>query len=370
MQPINLIQKSPIDRIKVITIYLGDTCNFNCVYCDREYIKKLGGQNVSNEMVDSLLDFFKWVETQPNSVEIISFHGGEPLLYIKRMREIMAWLYPMAQKNKWRISMTTNGSLIKENESFFKEYTGYMNVTVSYDFMYQEQNRESFDVFSMADVLDKHCTFWQYQFVIPIDDPKAFSFDNIKTIVSTVYKTNCRNINLIPLRHKRGKDKFDVIIDRIDLVQFLDAFMQFLQILYIKKINVFIDGCYTEVAKAYFSEHNKLILSPDGYIYPEFDFLEYKIENARIGNWKNKTFWRSLSDKGKIHDECFSCEKRSSCGLKYLYKLFNEHPNGKCKEFYTYIDYAIMHNSKLKDKSSILEWVGIDEQFKINSDVV
>ena len=73
----------------------------------------------------------------------------------------------------------------------------------------------------MADVLNRTCEQWQWQFVIPIDDSKSFSFDNIKEIVNTCYKTKCRVINIIPLRHKRGKDKFDVILDRVNLSQFL-----------------------------------------------------------------------------------------------------------------------------------------------------
>lgn len=366
-KPVNFVSNNSLNRVNLITIYLGNTCNFDCVYCDRGYIDKLGGQNVNNKNVTELREFFDWIDQQPNKVTRVSFHGGEPLLFIKRMEEIMEWLFPMAVKNDWRIAITTNGSLIKQCESFFEKYNKILHVTVSYDFMFQEQNRESFDIMEMADVLNRTCESWKWQTVVPIDDPKSFSFDYIKSIVSTCYRTKCRLINIIPLRHKRGKDKFDVIIDRVDLPQFLDAFLQFLQILYIKKITVFIDGCYTEIDKAYFSEHNKLILSPDGFIYPEFEFLEYKIHGSRIGNWKNKEVWRNLGEDGRIPDGCHSCEKKASCGLKYMYKLFDEQPKGSCKQFYTFMDYAIFHNAKLHEKKNLIEWVGIDERFYINT---
>ena len=365
--PIQIKNEQPLDGIKNITIYLGDNCNFDCVYCDRGYIKNIGGQNLAHSQLNPLQEFFNWVDGQPNQLEWVAFHGGEPLLYVKRMYDIMPWLYPLAVKNGWRLNITTNGSLVKECEEFFATYPNIFAVTVSYDFIFQEQNREIFDVLEMAEVLNKYCTFWQYQYVLPIDDPRSFSFDNIKSMVSTMYKTKCLNVNIIPLRHKRGKDKFEVIIDRVDLKQFLGAFLQFLQILYVKKIKVNIDGCYKEVAKAYFANHNKYILSPDGHIYPEFDFLEYKIENARIGNWKTRTFWRAKGDQGRVQDSCMNCAKRPSCGLKYLYHLFNEQPGTACKEFYTYMDYAIMHVSKLKERDTLLEWVGIDENFRINS---
>jgi MoaA/NifB/PqqE/SkfB family radical SAM enzyme len=365
MHPIKIVSKDPLDKVKLIVIYLGNTCNFDCVYCDRGYIESLGGQNLNNKTVDELKEFFEWVETQPNELLRISFHGGEPFLFNKRMDQVMEWLHPMAIRNGWKVSVTTNGSLVKENQWWFEKYKGVLCATVSYDFSYQATNRSEFDVYEMAKVLNDNCEEWKWQFVIPIDDPRSFSFDNIKEIVSTCYKTNCRVINIIPLRHKRGKDKFEVIIDRVNLPQFLEAFLQFIQILYIKKLTVFIDGCYTEVDKAYFSEHNKLILSPDGFIYPEFDFLEYKIENARIGDWKNKQVWKNQGDYGRINDACLSCSKRPSCGLKYLYHLFDKEPQGSCREFYTYMDYAIMHNAKLNEKKSVLEWVGIKQDFEI-----
>lgn len=365
-KPVHVLKTNPLDRIKLITIYLGNTCNFDCVYCDRGYIEFLGGQNLGSTVTEDLKHFFEWVDQQPNEILRVSFHGGEPLLFIKRMEEIMEWLHPIALKNSWKIAITTNGSLVKQCESFFEKYSGSLHATVSYDFTFQQQNREAFDVLEMAEILNKHCEQWKWQVVVPIDDPKSFSFDYIKDIVTTCYRTNCRVVNLIPLRHKRGKHKFDVIIDRVNLPQFLDAFLQFIQILYIKKITVFIDGCYVDIDKAYFAEHNKLILSPDGFIYPEFEFLEYKIENARIGNWKNKEVWRNLGDKGRIPSSCHSCEKKPSCGLKYLYHLFEQPPGTACKQFYTFMDYVIFHNSKLHQKKTLLEWVGINDEFFIN----
>lgn len=365
MIPIKTISPRPLDKVKQIVIYLGNTCNFDCVYCDRGYIESIGGQNLGKSTSEEMREFIEWAESQPNELERMSFHGGEPFLFIKRMEDIMLWLYPMAKKNNWEITITTNGSLIKECESFFEKYKDVLYVTVSYDFIYQKLNREEFDVYEMANVLNTTCKNWQWQFVLPIDDPSSFSFDTIKDIVNTCYKTNCRVINIIPLRHKRGKDKFEVIIDRIDLSQFLDAFLQFLQILYIKKISVYIDGNYFHLDKAYFTEHHKLILSPDGYIYPEFDFLEFKIEHGRIGNWRNKQIWKNQGDQNRIYDSCMNCEKRPSCGLKYLYYLFEVLPGNNCKQFYTYIDYAIMHNAKLIQQKNLLHWIGIKEDFEI-----
>lgn len=313
-----------------------------------------------------MLDFFSSVASKPNQIERVSFHGGEPLLFIKRMDEIMEWMQPLAKKNNWKLSFTSNGSLVKENEWFFEKYSGIFAATISFDFMFQELNRELFDVDAMAEVLNKHCDHWLWQFVLPIDHPSSFSLELVENIVYWCYKTNCRVVNVIPLRHKRGKDKFDVIIDRLDLKQFLGGFIEFIQMLYIKKLTVFIDGNYDRIDKAYFGEHQKAVLSPDGYLYPEFDFLEYKVEDSRIGNWRTKELWQNKGDEGRIPDSCLGCEKRPSCGLKYLYHLFDETPKGSCKQFYTYVDYAIMHNAKLQEKKTLLHHIGI-ANVEINS---
>ena len=355
-----------ISNLKLVTIYLGNTCNFDCNYCDRGYIEKIGGQNLSNKSSEELKEFFAWITKFPNKIESVAFHGGEPLLFEKRIKQIMEWLYPIALKNKWRIGITTNGSLVKKCEDLFKKYSKVFHITVSYDFYFQEQNRDKLDVYEMAEVLNTYARTWQWQYVLPIDHPKSFSFDNLKNIISTCNKTKCNILNIIPLRHKRGKDKFEVIIDNIPLASAISAFIDFVQILYIKRIRVFIDGAYDGVDKAYFSDHQKIVLSPDGYMYPEFDFLEYKSETHRIGNWKQKQFWKKMGDNKHILPECQTCSSKSMCGLKYLYKMFDETPKGSCKEFYVYINLIMAHLSKLREKDDIFSWVGYDENFLVN----
>jgi sulfatase maturation enzyme AslB (radical SAM superfamily) len=364
---INLVQRTnPLKGVKMLIVYLGNKCNFDCVYCDRGYIESLGGQATSSSTADNMKSFFEWAASQENEITRVSFHGGEPLLFVKRMDQILEWLSPLADKSGWQISMTTNGSLIKENEWLFKKYNKKLIATISYDFMFQDKNRESFDVVEMSEVLNAYGNGWQWQFVLPINDKKAFSFESLQNVVSTCYKTKCNVVNIIPLRHHRGKDKFNVLIDDVDLEQFFGALLDYLQILYIKKIDAYIDGNYSSIDKAYFGEHNKLILSPDGYMYPEFDFLEYKLEEFRIGSWIHNQVWVPKGDEDKVLDGCKTCSQKSLCGLKYLYKLFDEQPNGSCKKFYTYLNYAIMHNAQLKKKNNILQWVGIDQEFPIN----
>lgn len=360
-------REKPLNNVKMLIIYLGNKCNFDCVYCDRGYIESLGGQSLNGNTTQELQEFFLWAERQENKVEWVSFHGGEPLLFAKRMEQCLEWLMPIAERNGWKVGMTTNGSLVKENKHIFEKYSGKLGATISYDFMFQEENRDKLNVIEMAEVLNQHCFDWKWQYVLPVEDRRAFSFENIQSIVDTCYSTGCKTVNIIPLRHHRGEDKFDVIIDRINLPQFFGAFLEFIQILYIKKLNIFIDGNYDKIDKAYFAEHNKLILSPDGYLYPEFDFLEYKVENTRIGKWQDGVeVWEPRGDGGRVNESCLSCEQKASCGLKYLYKLFDKTPEGSCKLFYKFVDTAIMHNAELKKEKTLFHRIGIDNQFKVN----
>ena len=108
MNPVKIVSSNPLSNIKQIVIYLGNTCNFDCVYCDRGYIESLGGQNLGNSTSIEMREFIEWAESKPNEIQRISFHGGEPFLFIKRMEEIMVWLYPLVQKNNWEITITTN----------------------------------------------------------------------------------------------------------------------------------------------------------------------------------------------------------------------------------------------------------------------
>jgi organic radical activating enzyme len=220
MAPIN----PRLDKVEILTIYLGNKCNFDCNYCDRGYIKSIGNQATSRGVADEMYEFFEWMAGQHNHVQYVSLHGGEPLLFARRIDQIMEWLAPMAEEAGWKIGITTNGSLVKKHEWLFEKWSGHIRATVSYDFMFQEENRDYLDVNEMADVLNKHSPEWKWQTVIPISDPRCFSFEAIKNIVNTCYSTGCRTINVIPLRHHRGKDKFDVLIDNIDLEQFLGAF--------------------------------------------------------------------------------------------------------------------------------------------------
>ena len=100
--------------------------------------------------MDQVVEFVKTAIEHGKELTAISFHGGEPFLYIKRIDEYMERLKPIL--GNIEVYITTNGSLIVDNEWFFQKWNG-IHITLSYDFNYQEVNRAPIDLKALSEVL-------------------------------------------------------------------------------------------------------------------------------------------------------------------------------------------------------------------------
>lgn len=351
------------DGLRDISIYLGNVCNFNCTYCDRDYIKDtIGGQHMTTNDIPLIIGFLREIDAINNPPDMFSFHGGEPFTYVKLMDKILSAIVEEIPGD-YLIFIQTNGSQMVQHRWFFEKWGHRLSISISYDFMYQDLNRTAFGIDPALQMLNEcGVVNIQFQYVMPIHDPRVFSLASIKSITDVCFKHKVKHLNLIPLRHIRGKDKFRVIVDEINLSQFLDAFLKFIHILYVMGINVIIDGHSTDVDKHYFDNHKQMVLSPDGLIYPEYDFLEYKREETTLGRWKNGVeVTRQRADETvMLKEHCLQCSSRDMCGLKYLYSIFDKDPSDSaCVEFYRVLMFIIAHTQKLNQKRSILEWVGV-----------
>lgn len=327
------------------------------MYCDRTYIREdIGSQNLSKRSFDDIVNFMKIAKDHAKDLKAITFHGGEPMLYVKRIDQLMDLIHPLFGDSV-EYYMTTNGSLIAENEWFFQKWK-HFHVTLSYDFNYQEVNREAIDLKALADTLYRNDCYLMFQFVCP---PDGFNEHTLAAVISACKESRCDTLNLIPLRHHRGKQKFKVLIDDFDMKWYSIYLMRFIHALYVQGINLNIDGNYDKIDKQYLNNHGKLILSPDGYIYPEFDYLEYKRKEFRVGKWRNGVeLNRVKSEEDFIREGCRACPLRDVCGLKYLYHMFDEEPSGKCVDFYRTISLMVRHLHKLKQKPTLMHWIGYE----------
>lgn len=85
-------------------ITLGYRCNMKCNYC-YQLKEHCNTADISYEVIDKFLERFNKLE----GVHEIGFFGGEPLLYLEKIRYILSRI-----DNRHEISITTNGSLRKE----------------------------------------------------------------------------------------------------------------------------------------------------------------------------------------------------------------------------------------------------------------
>jgi MoaA/NifB/PqqE/SkfB family radical SAM enzyme len=357
-----------------VSIYLGNGCNFNCTYCDRDFIKNdIGNQQLEDTDIPHLVYFLKQMSTDGTfPVPMLSFHGGEPLIWVKLIDRIMDAITLEFPGQEFPVFIQTNGSRIAKNEWFFEKWNTRLNISISYDFIFQPINRTDFNIHEALEVLTKHKTSnTQLQYVLPVQNKEAFSLRNLKAITDICNRHNVRKVDLIPLRHLRGKTKFKSMIDEIpDLKQFFHAFMKFIQMLYIQGIDVNVDGHSDGIDKHYYDNHKQLVLSPDGFIYPEYDFLEYQQHETVIGEWRRE-FDKSglpvikvyrdeaMREDDLIHDKCKVCPSRNSCGIKFLYHMWDQTPGDSCVEFYKMVDILILHAQKLKQQPTLLHWIGV-----------
>lgn len=292
------------------------------------------------------------IQSYPD-IEQVTFHGGEPFLFVKRMDDILNYIDP-----EIKVGITTNGSLLKTHEWFLEQWHDRIQLNISYDFIYQEKNRDKLDLDELIGLLKQYNINHIWQYVLPIQDSRAFSLDNIQDIVRTLHASGSSILNLIPLRHHRGADKFETLLD-INMSQFADMFIRFVNTLYNYNIRVHVDGNIDHIEKQYLTNHNKVILSPDGYMYPEYDFCEYKRPEFRVGEWLEKIEFNRLQDEENvIQYKCRSCPQRENCGIKYLHKMFDTEPDGvQCVKFYTIIEAMVDYTHKLYSKDNFYRWI-------------
>ena len=201
---------------KDISVYLGTACNFDCSYCDRGYIKKIGNQRMTEADIPGLRRFFEVIKTAGNNefpAELMSFHGGEPFAFVSVMDRVIEEVTQVY--GEFPVFVQTNGSLVLKHRNFVARWSRRLQVSISYDFLFQEESRTAIDIDSTLAFLNEAGVKTQIQVVLPIDHPRVFSMDMLQAIVKLWAKHRFSQINLIPMRHFRGGDKFRVIVDDI-----------------------------------------------------------------------------------------------------------------------------------------------------------
>jgi sulfatase maturation enzyme AslB (radical SAM superfamily) len=117
-------------KISSLTLALSDQCNFSCPYCPQRK-----GKNTLR--IKDICDFLDRLRPRLAREVWLGFYGGEPLLSWPLIKKTVAYA-EKNYKNKFRFTLTTNGSLLKkEHILFFKKHR--CELVLSYDGLAQKK---------------------------------------------------------------------------------------------------------------------------------------------------------------------------------------------------------------------------------------
>jgi sulfatase maturation enzyme AslB (radical SAM superfamily) len=130
-------------EISSLTLVLSDQCNFSCPYCPQTK-----GKNTLK--IENIYDFLDLLRPRLDREVWLGFYGGEPLLNWLSVKKTVAFAEKNF-KNKFRFTLTTNGSLLKnEHILFFKKH--HFELVLSYDGLTQA-NRDTASVVAVEATL-------------------------------------------------------------------------------------------------------------------------------------------------------------------------------------------------------------------------
>lgn len=135
-QPLPLSQPKTQDTPSSLLLKLTGACNIDCTYCydfeEKRWKTRLDAQKIKST-IDYLLE-------RRDTLGIV-FHGGEPLLRFKLLKEIVHYVHTKAKDiNKIKFSIQTNGELLDaEKIDFLKKHN--FSVGLSIDGHTETSNR-------------------------------------------------------------------------------------------------------------------------------------------------------------------------------------------------------------------------------------
>ncbi len=172
----------------MLTVFLTEDCNLRCDYCPYEKKKNLLSVELHRRFLDLLFPEIK------KTLSLVDFMGGEPLLYPKRLMEIVSETDKMFPNIRFRVS--SNMTLL--NKEILNIYKSKVEVIVSIDGRKERHDRHRRFIngapsYELAIKNLKELTKYQDKIQVTFTfDPKdgPFSFvDEIQDIINTSPET-------------------------------------------------------------------------------------------------------------------------------------------------------------------------------------
>jgi len=257
------------NMLKRLVILITNKCNMNCKYCiaNRGVYKT----NIKNELpnldeIKKLLHLL--LDSYPDGIETIQFFGGEPLLEIGYLEELIICINEVFKNKKMvlpKFSIVTNGTLLSEKtNNFFIQNNIF--VTISLDGLQSnhDKNRIFYDNTGTYNLIHRN---------IKLMDP------SIKKIVEFSISNNCLN-------EKYLMDPEKIINSFIDMN--FDGILT--NIIYTKELEILL--CASDKFENFLSKYINILL--DFLFQVECPIYEFKITNIII----------SILTKKKIRNTC------------------------------------------------------------------
>lgn len=124
-------------------------CNYDCLYCYQKRAKEYLDVDTAMMAIDF---FFPYLLADCS----INFYGGEPLLALNQMKEVIGYLKNKSDETgkQFEYSITTNGSLIDDDVLRFLD-ENHFTVLLSFDGLAQELERKKGSFTPIVSVMQK-----------------------------------------------------------------------------------------------------------------------------------------------------------------------------------------------------------------------
>ena len=132
------IQPPPL---RSLSLNVAQTCNMACSYCYADE-GRFGGKSrlMTKEVAFQAIDRL-FQDSDHDEPVVVGFMGGEPLVNRELVHEATRYAVNKANGKQVRFSVTTNGTLITENDAcLFHEFP--FTVQISIDFFKKPANRD------------------------------------------------------------------------------------------------------------------------------------------------------------------------------------------------------------------------------------
>jgi uncharacterized protein len=392
-QDINMIKSAGQFEGMEITFNTTEDCNLACTYCyEINKMKKTLNLYNAKKFIDIVL-----ADPDPIGIEgteddwiiktgvILDFIGGDALMNVKLVEQIIeyflerAWALDHRWKNRWRGSISTNGTLfhLPEVQRFMEKYGDNLSIGVSIDGCPEihDKNRIFVDGRgSMATIMDQWPWFvdWSNRHFNTVSTKATLNLDSIPYLLESVKflheELNLQQINMNFIMEDMNPQPSDLakLEEQLSLVKdYIIANRHSLHLSLLATANAgkFMKddehGC-----KGRCGSGSMPALGINGKIYPCFRYLPHTASAERqdfnVGDIKNgfnrKDRFQEVRDasRDKISpDKCKECPIESMCAycIGGCYAEFGEFKRTT----------HICEISKLVDKYTKLYWREYDK---------